>query len=616
MIFILAAALSAAQPASLDSLDRALAKLDASGGGHVSIVYSLRQSAILDGIDEILTREDRHPLVQMIGDEHELRIASFAESAARLGGAVEWTARISALVSVSASKEAHLRLLGDVNVVDASADVDTGAEPHATYTGDHSRNGVDLNQAFNVGWNGNAGNRITESLPVVIAIMEADAPGTPNKLFDHPGYDDSSNGVTRVKRKSACLPPACVADTFAPSSAANTHGNTVASVALGDITQGQDPNPSLTVDDRKARTGAAKEADLYYYRLRQGANGAHAPSVVLALEDALDADADVANLSFALGSADVLLPCRADFNPAGLNTTIDTSTLLGLSIVASAGNLGTGGACNIGYPALRPSVIAAGSLLTTQSGVGVPAYGSTGIDTSASAQGGLPIVVNGTARTTAAVGLVAPGRRIFAFDRNISYTGSLAGTSYAAPAVAGTIASWKHMAVSQSVPFVHSARLTKTFFLLMADRFDGSSKISSGTSPIAGHGRLKSYILPTDSRLGDPAKLLWAAQTVTLSSIGTTSVAIGTLDSEMRRVKAVAWWNESGDLTDCADIKLRLVDSCNGSTSISDNSFNLSKQVTSTSPANDCLTVQLDAVHLPSQRKVYLAWMASTSTEL
>jgi hypothetical protein len=618
-------------PTSEDSLARTLALLQESKNRQVTVVYSLRQSSLLSDLEDMVTREIRGVVVEMIADEQNITISSFSEVASRLGGHVEWIARVSGLVAVTASANVHRVLIGETDVVDVTADQDVGAELLGTYTGESTRVATDLSQFNNSSFNGNEGNRSTETLPALVAVLEPDDPGVENNLWNHVGFKDSASSPSRIRFLAECgadfgQPLSCVEGHY-QTSGPNTHGTWVTSVAVGDITQGQDPNPNLTTADRLDRTGAAKEAEVRYYRIKPIAPLlARAPSTVAALEDALDSGADVANLSFGLIAPDVNDNCDPSFNPAGLNTTIDTVTLLGMSVVTAAGNLGTGGSCNLRYPGLRPSTINVASLYTTQAALGVPAYSSTTVDTSASAQGGLPIIVNGTQRTTTGISLAAPGRVLFAYDKTNGYAGQVVGTSFAAPAVSGIIASWKDMALSKGVPFRHSARLTKSFVLLMADRFDGATRPVSGSSNLTGHGRVKNYILsngtaPNDSRLGLANLLNYGAQTVTINAVGVTSLFPFTtqgvaMNPSISRAKVAVWWNESGSLNNVADIKLRLVDTCNGSAAVSDNTFNLSKSVVSLSPALDCLRVDLDVLHLPSQRKVYMAYMATDSTEL
>ncbi len=167
-----------------------------------------------------------------------------------------------------------------------------------------------------------------------------------------------------VPKKAACSPwegeplDPCTGETLE----ASLHGTWVASIAAGDITQGQDPK-TADLAARKRRTGIAPEASILYFT-------SYSPGeLAAAMMQAFVLGADVINMSMACTE------CSSNLNAecGGVNQVIRTVTQGGTLVVAAAGNdhereleirCTPSPGSTVCYPALRPEVLAIGNVHT------------------------------------------------------------------------------------------------------------------------------------------------------------------------------------------------------------------------------------------------------------
>jgi hypothetical protein len=498
-------------------------------------------------------------------------------------------------------------------VVDVTID---GGEARVleAYDGTALRSTTNADDFIANGWDAGTGSRTATTVPIYIAIIEPfGEPAGLNTLPAHVGYKDSASGSSRVVRRLLCTNTDCTAlNSLSDNPSHATHANHVTSTALGSIEQAQDPNVTSS-SERLRRSGFAKEAEVILLSLNSSSTG---DTLARALESAINEGVDVINMS--LGMVDpsgLVVPCDPSFNPAGTNTLIQTATAFGILIVAASGN-SSSTQCTVAHPAIRSEVVSVGGLETDQFGAGVPAYGST-IMQSTSSRGSVPIAVNGnTSRRTAGIGLSAAGVRKLAFERTNQYSGNISGTSFAAPAVAGAAALWRDFFVDQNLTNGFgvqpaSARMLKVNLLAMADGYDGNSagaESNTGMSSRSGAGRLSLDFPGSPRQTSAGSVFAWQMGQVTISS--TTTTTIIPIPPGARWLKAAIMWTESGNYSNSADITFALRDVCGTGADlfVYDSTFSFEKRLRSSVLGKTCPRLEIQAYHLPTARTVYYAW--------
>jgi hypothetical protein len=176
-----------------------------------------------------------------------------------------------------------------------------------------------------------------------------------------------------------------------------------------------------------------------------------------------------------------------------LRTALDGGVLS----VFSAGNTGAAGSCRTLWPGHRPEALAVGGLDTTNSAT---PYADT-VRNTGSSYGTMSV---GGPNTTATVDLMAPYNIQYTLGTGtVGYLGSISGTSFSAPILAGTAATMKSMLHSTGLN--SHARAVLGTMLLFADRSNGTTVngISSSMSAHAGAGRARAHVL-SSSYLGAP----------------------------------------------------------------------------------------------------------------
>jgi len=333
---------------------------------------------------------------------------------------------------------------------------------------------------------------------IKIAIVEA---SVASMLFSnrvnsaHPGWGDCefASCESRVRAEVDCSfvsddVDACSPWTGDPQELAN-HGTWVASIAAGDLTQGQDPN-TTDPDGQRSRTGIAPEASILYF------TASSTGFVAAAVAHAFLLGADVINLSLAVSE------CAYDLHAdcGGLNEVIRTVTRGGTLVVAAAGNENTpqgrcepGPDCNVCYPAIRPEVLAVGNV-ETPTGID---YDLAEIATNSS-RGWVRVSVGGrhsalypSGVDVPVVSISAPGNVCSYFSNKDTYDDvGRSGTSFAAPVVSAAAG----LIRQEFGPDVWDARMLRSHVLTMGDASDADVPepgVTVGTSSTWGSGRAK-----------------------------------------------------------------------------------------------------------------------------
>lgn len=349
---------------------------------------------------------------------------------------------------------------------------------------------------------GESGSRICDEelgyQNIKIAVVEAALTDVvvPNRVNSvHPGWGDCefASCESRLRAQLDCSfagdeLEACLPWTGDPQALAN-HGTWVASIAAGDLTQGQDPK-TTDPDGQRRRTGIAPEASLIYL------TASSAGSVAAAVAHAFLLGADVVNLSLAVPECSQYL--FADCG--GLNEVIRTVTKGGTLIVAAAGNENSpqgrcepGSGCNVCYPAIRPEVLSVGNVETPTGSD----YDLAEIATDSS-RGWVRVGVGGRHAALYPDGVDIPAVSISAPGNVCSYFGShdayddvgRSGTSFAAPVVSAAAGLIRQEFGSA----VWDARMLRSHVLTMGDASGGEVPmpgVTVGTSSTLGTGRAK-----------------------------------------------------------------------------------------------------------------------------
>jgi hypothetical protein len=311
----------------------------------------------------------------------------------------------------------------------------------------------------------------------------------------HPGWGDCEmdSCESRLRSEMSCSLTDRDADACLPwpegAQDLGNHGTWVASIAAGDLTQGQDP-AMTDPDERRKRTGIAPEASILYL------NATSTGSVASAVAYAFVQGADVINLSLAI--TDCTYAQGADCG--GLNDVFRMVTEGGALVVAAAGNENVASGrcnpdanCNVCYPAIRPEILSVANVDTP-----------TGIDydlaqiSSDSSRGWARVGVGGqfaalypTGVDIPAVSISAPGTICSYFSTADAYddTGR-SGTSFAAP----VISAGAGLIREEFGNAVRDARMLKSHVLAMGDGSGGDVPkpgVTVGMSSTRGTGRVK-----------------------------------------------------------------------------------------------------------------------------
>jgi hypothetical protein len=534
------------------------------------------------------------------------------EDAFRAFGAVTvarlWLGGPALIVDLRAEEVERLAEADGVSSIELA---EPGGEPTAWYTMDrgHDHQGLMSVDLHNNGWNGSFQNRTDSSKPIRVGLLEHTAGNYVASA--HVGYQDWAGGSSRVKKVMDCGGGACVNSAAAGGA---THGQAVASVAIGSIAQGQDPNfPSAPSDDTLAQrqhTGHAREAELYYYNISNiGAN------VGVALQQAVTDGVDVVNMSFGFES------CTAIQNHGTSNESMTAALDAGMLLFAATGNGSDQSTCQIRWPAVRSEVVAVAGTDTSDSAV---AFRDTILGNTCSYRyGGVPCTtLSGVQFSASSVGLVAPGFINNLFDAPPNSYSSLCGSSIATPAVTGSAALLLEHFRDAGSSSGTSARRFMAHMFLLGDAWNGESfgvpggtvYQSNGVNRKSGFGRLRMRA-PYAPATNLTAPWSWGSSTATPISNSTVFVDLfggAAVPAGVTEFKVVAHWTPT-DLNSTSDVTIELWNTCpagGGASQItSDISFDYRKRIRRTDVSGKCLQVRVRGFSTPpTGQPVYLAY--------
>ena len=538
-------------------------------------------------------------------------------------------------------------VIGLADVLDVGAVTDGAVTTEYGYDGLKRRNEAGVSTLIGGGFDGNHGSRTDGTLPVLISFIDT------SPFHDHAGYcedsspcalgDGNGDGLAdhinkRHLRNMTCTSTSCAENTCTLGNPAfcytietsPTHIDTILNVAVASIEQGQVPAIPGT-NDRIARSGASKEAEFYVYYATGSTTLARAEAVAEAIDDS-DTTADIISLSLGFFPDQ----CDPTDDMAGLRALLPLVTNMGVLFVAAVGNQENESnttACTVDSTMGRPGLLSVGAVDSSNSSASL----SQLVRANYSAVGGMPIVVNGTTYQTSSLGLLSFGGDVTLSsgdgfqefqDPSPDPSDVTTGTSFASPFVSGSLADVIDMRHSNhgSGDWVHNPRKLMAGVYVLADRYDGtaaSNRKVSGTSALSGYGRFR-VIKEGDTALLGSANG-WEAGVASVVGSGDACVQLfGTqLPSSVTQFKVAAFWEETGNMSNAADIQLKMRDACScpligqkfgGTVKASDTTKNLTKMVNSFDMGGRCVQLQLDTQHNPSTRTVYYAYLYHSGT--
>lgn len=294
----------------------------------------------------------------------------------------------------------------------------------STATGRERRSGLALNPDGLNSWGWDGRDKPGSSDRVLVAVIEINGLN-PN----HVSLKDSSSG-SRVVGQYLCVSNSC--SSYTSQITSGSHANIVSSVLLGDAEDGQVPFLFDTLAQQD-RSGIAPEANLLFYETISGFD----QNVSAAISHATSQGADIINLS------QMLTNQYCQYPTGGVTAAIAAATNAGVLIVAATGNdaQDTGiPSCNVSSYGYHPDTVAVGA---TNDITGLNSLGTVGLR-STSGRGESIVNLSGATQvkvrpvdlvTTGSVDSVADGAA-----GDTQTTDGFAGTSYAAPQVAGIAA--------------------------------------------------------------------------------------------------------------------------------------------------------------------------------
>ena len=534
---------------------------------------------------------------------------------------------LSNTVTVAVTAGILADLITGLGIVDISPDViGPSSEMELSYGGGSIRNGTLANELLTSSMNASQGHRGDANQPVRIAIIEAGDTRHPDWFW--PGWQSATTGINRLREMYNCTDSGCGAFYLPDNGSSITgfsHSMAVTWLAAGSIEANQDPLVTNN-QDQVQRSGMAPGSEIYVYRLGGGSG-----SVVKAIEQAIEDGVDIVNMSFSYSEDIPNTICNIFTNFSAINETIRNATEAGLLFVGSGGNQGPN-ACGIGYPNLRPEVIAVAPLNSFPEEA---FYGALELHSEASA-GGIPIwVSNEGLQRTAGITLVAPG--CISFHPKVTpFAGQYAdgstgeerdmgrcASSMASPIIAGSAALIKHAIKNRLDGFYTPSanvpgRLTAALAVL-GDKWNAANATNIetvGVNPKTGFGRIKLHA-PMQNTATNPAG--FAMGTIeSLISGESASIDIGAspIEQQVQQFKIALLWYEDDYTQDVADIIVQLYDYCpaNGGEPVeiaSDWTFNMYKSITvrdADTLTGRCLRVKVTGLSVDDSRDVHYAF--------
>jgi hypothetical protein len=518
--------------------------------------------------------------------------------------------RIAAWPEVREISDAHLRL---------------APEAEAGYSGLEARGGMRTDSFISHGITGASGSRSGGAVRVGQLHMYSYFGITDYVAWPHRGFIYCVYGSGcwyRMTNNYACTNGSCSA--FTSSGAWTdypTHASLVTQIMAGSIESGSDWNIADPTEQVK-RSGIAPRAAIFDYVM----NDAMISTMLAGMQQSITDGIDVLDFSAGVDGG----TCDRGSDIGGINGKLANLRQAGVLWVKSIGDDGDPGSCNATYPGHRRDGLTIAALDT---GLSDQPYDTAPLRT-ASSTGGMDLGVAGEgvkSRAVAVADLAAPGCwRYQYFDGPSALCGGYCGyapenppsgnygcgASFAAPAVAGAAALFRH---AFGYALGADAGTLLVNMLLMGDGYaSGTGGFSlSGFDRRSGAGRVHMHYPSSDNMVWPWG---WAASVVTLSPGQGASGALSStpLPASVKQLKVAMTWFEAGQYNNTADITISVLNSSGsncgtpGSVIASDYSWDMRKRITLSqwTIAGRCLMWRLNPWSIPSgqTRTVYLAY--------
>ncbi len=499
--------------------------------------------------------------------------ASLVERLASAGARSIQVGDLSAVVAATVPARRAVEVASWPNVV--LVERDARGVRNSQYGGNDAREGMRTSTFQNHSIYGNGPGRSGGRTRFGVVDLENGITSTNDwPLWNHRGYERTVSlfPLTIVSRWVGvrdCVSVPCNlfpmgAGTW-PTGNWDSHANNVARVLAGSIENGLSAS-SFTLVEQRQRSGIATEGDLFYYRV-----DGNSFSLSAAIDRLIVDGIDVANMSIGV-PCDPSPGCSLACDAGTANLSLQNAASAGVLLVASIGNNRThlnSSSCSADYPATNRNVLAVGALETTTG----TAYDTSPVASYSSA-GGMLVLVDGSGnRPFAVADLAAPGSWVYTYgpavsDYSLMGSRPFVGTSFAAPAVAGT-AGLLREAFNNIGWNLNDARSLMVNMLLFGDGYQGTTngEASVGMDRFTGAGRVHAHVPATDDMV---APWGWGFHVFRL---GPGQVASFPVWDELAEDPAVQHWkcamtwleparSGAGSTSPVADLVLEVWDTC------------------------------------------------------
>ena len=405
-------------------------------------------------------------------------------------------------------------------------------------------------------------------------------------------FRDGAGSATRVHGMWDCEldPPCTVVGDMSPG--ISSHGTSVAAVAAGDLTDGQDPR---IPDPAQRRRGSFVSQEAGLVLVSRGSFGG-TPAIQRQIDLACSLATDGVNLS---AGADEDYDCDG---ASYMSSSVDYLVrYCGAFFAKSAGNDGHADPdeCTVTPPGGATYAFAVGGTLNSIDGD----YNTvrTGPIFENSSRGGQPYLYG----TRTIINTVAPAYLDQVPMSDGWYGSPGAGTSFAAPAVLGAFANFRdHWLSTGTVPsFVNDPHNSYVTLLLMTDRQGESGVRVAGFDELWGGGRFRQRLF-TEYGMDAPWGRLTSVAGVYDGGVTTIPINKGLpLPAAADRLTVAMWWPEKNQApgTGGADITLAVYTTCGPWQAYADVSYDNKKRVfRSGNVGGSCWAVDLNGFSVPA----------------
>lgn len=366
-------------------------------------------------------------------------------------------------------------------------------------------------------------------------------------VIEHGGFNHNHFGFREVGGSTAdrivvmrsCSSGTCSTVSSYSGSAVTQHSTSVSYVAVGDITDNQDPG---ILTNQEQRSGHAREALLYHFRAVNDSDIEHA------VDDAVSYGVDVINMSISYSDT----PCTGDSTAA---MAIDDAFEAGVGVFFAGGSNVDSSPCQVKNPGGAMGAFVVGALTTTSGAEGNVRRGTIDSD---SPRGGTS--TEGYSRTIIDILAANNHNLVGSATNNTGYLNSGSGSSISAPLVTAAAISLKDFYRNAFSNALDNPGKLYAHMLLMGDRQAGSSILTIKYSSLWGAGRMKMRKY-NGAGMDSPYQMMsWSTciddgEDYILDFNGGNIVS-----SDVDSVKAVAYWHDPdfSSTSVVSDIDLKL----------------------------------------------------------